>query len=100
MDKPNLEDTGAISLSAGVGSLHAEGIGNLRFRQLDFEGGLAEGIGAKAVTDAIWFNSTIMYRFVRKTDAVFVTPDFDKSQRHVPLEIQSGLGSVAVRWAK
>jgi hypothetical protein len=130
MDKPNLEETGEISLSAGVGSLRAEGIGNLRFRQLDFEGGLGkyhldctgelsdraiintdlgvgsltivlpEGVGAKAVTDANWFNSTKMYRFIRKTDDTFVTPDFDKSQRHVQLDIQSGLGSVAVRWAK
>ncbi len=130
MDSPNLEETGSISLSAGVGSLRAERMGNLRFRRLEFEGGLGEyhldctgelpdhasittdlgvgsltivlpeGIGAKAVTDANWFNSTKMYRFIRKTDDTYITPDFDKRTRHVQLDLQSGLGSVAVRWAR
>ncbi|MBE0643952.1 MAG: hypothetical protein IH600_07720 [Bacteroidetes bacterium] len=130
MDKPNREVIGRVGLSAGVGSLRAEHIGNLRFQVLDFEGGLGEyhldctgelpdnariitdvgvgsltivlpeGVGAKAMTDDNWFSSRKMYRFIRKNDELYMTPDYDKSSRRVSLDLQSGLGTVAVRWAK
>ena len=59
-----------------------------------------EGVGAKAMTDDNWFSSRKMYRFIRKNDALYMTPDYDKSARRVSLDLQSGLGSVDVRWAK
>ncbi len=130
MDTPNLEDIETVSISAGVGSLRSEHLGNLRFHTLDFEGGIGEytldcsgrlpdnariitdvgigsltivlpkGIGAKARTDDNWFSSRKMYRFIRKNDELYITPNYDKSTRRVRLDLQSGLGSVAVRWAK
>lgn len=130
MDTPNREEISNVAISAGVGSLHSEHLGNLRFRTLEFDGGIGEytldcsgdlpdrariitdvgvgslsiilpnGIGAKATTDDNWFSSQKLYRFIRKNDELYVTPDYDKSTRRVLLDLQSGLGSVAVRWAK
>lgn len=130
MDKPNREEIGTVAIAAGVGSLRAEHLGNLRFQRLDFEGGIGEyvldcsgdlpdnaiistdvgigsltivlpnGIGAKATTDENWFSSRKMNRFIRKNDALYITPDYNKSPRRVLLNLQSGLGSVDVRWTK
>lgn len=129
-DRPNREEIGKMSISTGVGSLRAEHIGNLRFNVLDFEGGLGEyvldctgdlpdnakiitdvgvgsltivlpkGVGAKALTGDNWFSSRKMYGFVRINDDTFESRDYDNAQRRVHLDIQSGLGSVAVRMAK
>lgn len=129
-DRPNREEIGRMSISTGVGALRADRIGNLRFNVLDFEGGLGEyvldctgdlpdnakiisdvgvgsltivlpkGVGAKALTDGNWFSSRKMYGFVRMNDDTFQSRDYDNAQRKVHLDIQSGLGSVAVRLAK
>ncbi|MFZ1729640.1 MAG: hypothetical protein WBQ23_08235 [Bacteroidota bacterium] len=130
MDKPNREEIGTVGIAAGVGSLRGTNLGNLRFQTLEFEGGLGEyvldcsgdlpnnarittdvgigsltivlpkGIGAKATTDENWFSSRKMYHFIRKNDELYITPDYDKNPRRVMLNLQSGMGSVDVRWAK
>jgi hypothetical protein len=130
VDSPNPEEIGDVSISAGVGSVKARKLGNLRFRSLEFEGGigeyhldctgmmrdearirtdigvgslvvvLPEGIAAKAVTSEHWFNSTKMYRFVRQSDNLYVTENFSQKGKRVYLDLESGLGSVSVRWAR
>ena len=130
VDKPNDEQIDRVSISAGVGSVSTRRLGNLRFRRLDFEGGmgsyrldctgalpdrskiysdvgvgsmiitLPEGVGAKARTDEHFLNSQKMYRFIRHSDNVYTTQNFSSSNRKVLLDLQSGVGSVAVRWAK
>ena len=129
-NSPNREEIGTMTVSAGVGSLRAEKLGNLRFNVLDFEGGLGEyvldctgdlpdrarihtdvgvgsltvvlpkGIAAKAVTDDNFLSSRKLYGFVRKTDETYVSRDYGTASRHVRLDLQSGLGSIAVRWGK
>lgn len=128
IDRPNRERTGEVSVSAGVGSFRGEGLGNLRFSVLDFEGGLGEyyldcsgdlsdrsrivtdvGVGsltivlpksvaAKAVMDDSWLNSRRLSGFVRHGDETYFSRNYKAAERRVLLQMQSGLGSVAVRW--
>ena len=129
-DRPNREEIGHVTISAGVGSLRAERIGNLRFDELTFEGGIGKylidcsgalpdnakivsdvgvgsltillpnGMGAKAVTNDNWLSSRKMYGFVRKNDVTFCTPDYERNDRRMFLDVRSGLGTVAVRRVK
>lgn len=130
VDKANREEIEEVTISAGVGSVSTKRLGNLRFRTLDFEGGmgkyrldcsgalprksriytdvgvgsltlvLPKGVGAKALTNDHFLSSTKMYRFVQHSDDVYITPDYKKSKRRVLLDLQSGVGSVAVRWER
>lgn len=130
VDKPNREIVNNVSISAGVGSVHTRHLGNLRFKTLDFDGGLGSyrldctgalparakirsdvgvgsmvitlprGVGAKAMTSDHWLSSQKMYHFVRRSDNVYSTKDFSRSERKVLLDLQSGVGSVSVRWAR
>lgn len=130
VEQPNPEDIGEITISAGVGSVKAHRLGNLRFHSLDFDGGIGEyhldcsgalpdgariktdvgvgslvvvlpyGVGARAITSDHILNSTKMYRFVRQADETYTTENYAKSKRRVLLDLDSGLGSVSVRWAK
>ncbi|PLX23746.1 MAG: hypothetical protein C0600_14260 [Ignavibacteria bacterium] len=130
VDKANREEIEDVAISAGVGSVTTKRLGNLRFQTLDFEGGmgtyrldcsgalprksrihtdvgvgsltlvLPKGVGAKALTNDHFLSSTKMYRFIQHSDDVYITPDYKKSKRRVLLDLQSGVGSVSVRWAK
>lgn len=130
VDRPNRERTGEVSISAGVGSFRGEGLGNLRFSTLDFEGGLGEyhldcsgdlpdrariisdvGVGsmtivlpkevaAKAMMDDNWLSSRKLAGFVRRGDETYFSRNYKDAQRRVLLDLQSGLGSVAVRWSR
>lgn len=129
-DRPNRGEIGEMSVSAGVGSFRGDHLGNLRFNVLDFEGGLGEyvldcsgdlphnakiisdvgvgsltivlprGIAAKVITDNNWLSSRRLTGFVRKTDDVYVSRNFERENRRVLLDLRSGLGSVNVRWSK
>ncbi|MCB2203607.1 hypothetical protein KQI65_02575 [bacterium] len=129
-DRPNREIIDEVSISAGVGSVRTRHIGNLRFRHLDFEGGLGEyqldctgalprrtrissdvgvgslvitlpkNVGAKALTSDSWLSSKKMYHFVQHSDNVYRTENFADSENKVLMKLQSGVGSVAVRWEK
>lgn len=128
VDRPNREIIDKVSISAGVGSVQTRHLGNLRFRHLEFDGGLGsykldctgalpsrtrissdigvgsmvitlpDGVGAKAMTNDNWLSSENMYRFVQRSDNVYATENFSRSSRKVLLNLQSGLGSVSVRW--
>jgi hypothetical protein len=130
VDKANREEIRTVSITAGVGSVTTRNLGNLRFRSLDFEGGvgtykldcsgaltkktsirtdvgigsltliLPEGVGAKARTSEHFLSSAKMYRFIQQSDDAYVTSNYKKSNRRVLLNLQSGIGSVSVRWAK
>ncbi|MDX9758063.1 MAG: hypothetical protein RBU27_02785 [Bacteroidota bacterium] len=129
-DRPNAEDIGHVTISAGVGALRAERLGNLRFNELAFEGGIGEyridcsgalpdnakvvsdvgvgtltivlprDVGAKAITNDNWLSSRKMYGFIQKNDVTYCTPDYQRTQRRVLLDVRSGLGSVVVRRMK
>jgi hypothetical protein len=130
VDKANREEIEEVSISAGVGSVSSRHLGNLRFRRLEFDGGLGsyrldctgalperarintdvgvgsmiitlpEGFGAKALTSDSWLSSQNMHLFVRHGDNMYSTKNFSQSSRKVILDLQSGVGSVSVRWAK
>ncbi|MDT8322480.1 MAG: hypothetical protein RRA94_00100 [Bacteroidota bacterium] len=130
VDRPNRQIIDKVSISAGVGSVQTRHLGNLRFRQLEFEGGLGsykldctgalpsrtrissdvgvgsmvitlpEGVGAKAMTSDHLLSSESMYRFVRRSDNIYATENFSSSSRKVLLDLQSGVGSISVRWAR
>ncbi len=130
VDRPNREIIDRVSISAGIGSVQTRHLGNLRFRNLEFDGGLGsyrldctgalhararissdvgvgslvitlpEGVGAKALTSDHWLSSESMYRFVQRSDNVYATEGFAGSSRKVLLDLQSGMGSVSVRWAR
>jgi hypothetical protein len=129
-DSPNREEIGRMSVSAGVGTVRAEDLGNLRFNELIFEGGLGEymldcrgelpdnttisadvgvgsltivlpmDVGAKALPDNNWLSSRKMYGFVRNADESYVTTNYDRATRRVLLDLRSGLGSISVRRGK
>jgi hypothetical protein len=130
VDKANLEEIEEVSISAGVGSVSSRHLGNLRFRRLDFDGGLGSyrldctgalpertriktdvgvgsmiitlpaGFGAKALTSDSWLSSQNLHLFVRHGDNMYSTKNFSQSRKKVLLDLQSGVGSVSVRWAK
>jgi hypothetical protein len=130
VDRPNRQIIDKVSISAGIGSVQTRHLGNLRFRQLEFDGGLGsyrldctgalpartrissdvgvgsmiitlpEGVGAKALTSDHWLSSESMYRFVQRSDNVYATENFAGSSRKVLLDLQSGVGSISVRWAR
>lgn len=130
ISRPNRERIGEVSVSAGVGSFRGEGLGNLRFTSLDFEGGLGEylldcsgdltdraridsdvgvgsltivlpeGIAAKAILDDSWLNARKLPGFVRHGDATYFSRNYRETPRRVLLNLQSGMGSVAVRWKR
>jgi hypothetical protein len=130
METPNSEIVERAYISSGIGSMRTRKLGNLRFRSLEFSGGvgkylldvrgavlddarimtdvgvgsltmiLPEGYAAKAVTDRNWFNRTELPRFIRQSGGNYVTPDFQRSSRRIVLGMQSGLGSTTVRWSK
>lgn len=130
VDTPNREEIHTVALSAGIGKLRTRRLGNLRFQSLNFEGGLGEylldcsgelpnnarintdlgvgslvivlphGIGAKAYTDHNWLSSTNMNGFVKQDGSLYLSEHYEQSRRRIQLDMQSGVGSVAVRWAK
>jgi hypothetical protein len=130
VNEPNREEIQTVSLSAGVGKLHTRRLGNLRFHALDFQGGigkylldcsgelpndasistdlgvgsltvvLPQGTGAKAHTENNWLSSRKMNGFIRQQGSVYLSENYAQSQQRVELNMQSGVGSVAIRWAK
>lgn len=129
-DRPNRGEIGEMSVSAGVGSFRGDRLGNLRFNELDFEGGLGEyvldcsgalphnariisdvGVGsltvvlprdiaARVLTDDNWLSSRKLTGFVRKSSDVYLSRNYEREERRVLLDLRSGLGSVKVRWSK
>lgn len=129
VDNPNPEMAKHVSLSAGVGSIESRKLGNLRFQELDIEGGLGSykldcrgdlrdgarirtdiglgsmmvllptEVGARAIAQKRWYNSTSLSRFIRDSDDSYSTPNYETAAKRVHLNLESGLGSVSVRWA-
>jgi hypothetical protein len=120
----------SASISAGVGNIKSEGLGNLNFERLSFEGGLGSyhldmtgairndacvsaeiglgslvvvfpnNIGVRLKSEDNFFSSTHYQRFVRLDDDTYETPAYDRAERRISMSIDSGIGSVSVNWKK
>lgn len=128
MKTPNPERLKLVSISAGLGSIHSESLGNLNFERLRFEGGLGsysldlsgairdgakiyaevglgsldilipQSLGVRATCDDSWLSSARFHRFERADDESYQTPNYSSASRRVSMSLESGIGSVSVRW--
>ena len=127
---PNPEQLHTLSISAGVGSVQSEHLGNLNFEALEFEGGLGsyvldltgalrndatvstdlgmgslvivlpEGIGVRAMNSDSWFTSAHFQDFIRKSDDEYLSKDYLTARRKMNMDLNTGVGSVTVKWKK
>ena len=116
------------SISAGVGSIKTEGLGNLNFERMKFEGGLGsyqldlsgdirheasvsaelgmgslvivlpKGIGVRMHSGDSFLSSTNYRRFIRLDDDRYETPSYSTAGKKISMKIDSGIGSVSVKW--
>jgi hypothetical protein len=130
MKSPNPERVKLVIISAGLGSIHSESLGNLNFEKFRFEGGLGsytldlggamrdgarisaevglgsldilipESIGVRASCDESWLSSARFPRFERIDNERYQTPNYSSASRRISMSLESGIGSVSVRWKK
>lgn len=130
VDEPNRERIKSVVLSAGVGTCRTQGLGNLQFESLNFDGGigtyildcsgallnesrlnadiglgslvifLPDGIGARAHCDDSWFSSTSLNNFKKKKGSKYETVNYETVGTRLNMDINSGIGSVDVQWKK
>ena len=116
-----------LSISAGLGSIESESLGNLNFEHFRFEGGLGsyqldltgalrdgariraevglgsldiqlpEHVGVMARCEDSFLSSSKFHQFVRVNDNVYQTPNYRSAARKVKLNVESGIGSVSVK---
>lgn len=117
-----------MKISAGMGSIRSERLGNFNFERFDFEGGLGsykldftgalrdgaristeiglgslelclpEGVGARAYNSDSFLSSCSLQKFNRTNGSRYESVDYRKARKRVVLDLNSGLGSVAVKW--
>jgi hypothetical protein len=125
--EPNLILCEHISLKNGVGRLEATGLGNLNFRELDFEGGVGgatldftgewkqnadvrihigvggvnvqipRDIGVK-VESAKNFLSGLHLEGFKKQDSFYYSENYDKAAKRVSIYVTTGIGGLRVAW--
>ncbi len=128
--EPNTARIGTVSITAGLGSIESESLGNLNFDRMRFEGGLGSyeldlsgalrdgaqiraevglgsldilvpaQVGILAYCEDNFLSSSDLHRFVRLEDDVYASPNYKQSSRKVKMNLESGLGSVSVRVKK
>jgi hypothetical protein len=124
--KPNLVRCSRASFSAGAAELTIMGLGNSRCDEIDFEGGMGKvtldfggswssnsrvqvqmavgeltlrlprKIGVRIAMDR-FLSSFEPAGLVRRGDA-FQSPNYDRNQRHLDLELTAAMGGVKVVW--
>ena len=124
---PNPGRIGTVAITAGLGSIESESLGNLNFERLRFEGGLGSyqldltgalrdgaqiraevGMGSLDIVlpahtgvvahcEDSFLSSSNFHRFVRVDDDVYQTPNYRNAVRRVKMNLESGIGSVSVR---
>jgi hypothetical protein len=124
----NLVHMKDVSISTGVGNISSEGLGYLNFDRLDFDGGLGsclldltgdirdhasvsaemgmgslvivlpKEVGVRMKSDESFLSSTEYHRFKHLDDETYETPDYLKAARKMTMKINSGIGSVSIKW--
>jgi hypothetical protein len=118
------------TISAGVGNVKAEGLGFLNFEHLTFEGGLGschldlsgemrndasvsaeigmgsliivlpKDLGVRMKSNDSFLSRTNYHRFIRMNDDTYETPAYLGATRRISMNINSGIGSVSVKWKR
>jgi hypothetical protein len=118
----------SASISAGVGSIRAQSLGNLNFERMSVDCGvgssrldltgdlrsesrlsadlgmgslviyLPAGLGVRLVSDDSFLSATQYQRFVRIDDDRYETQAFESATKKMNIRIDSGIGSVAIKW--
>ncbi len=125
--EPNLIPCDSIKLKNGVGRLEAIGLGNLNFRELEFEGGvggasldftgewkqnaeirikvgvggvnvrLPRDIGVKVEAEQNFLSGLHLEGFNRQ-DSYYYSENYDKAAIRITLDVATGIGGLRVTW--
>lgn len=125
--EPNPVSCEYVRLKNGVGSLDAVGLGNLNFRELEFEGGvgganldftgdwrqpatirikvgvggvnirLPREIGVKVESEKNFLSGLHLEGF-SKQDSSYYSDNYDKAALRVTLDVATGIGGLRVTW--
>jgi hypothetical protein len=125
---PNPEALQAATISAGIGSIRASGLGNLNYRSFRFDGGigsymldmtgayperssfaadvgmgslaiiLPSGLGVRLESNDSFLSSTSYPGFKELDDDRYETPSYRTAPKKLLMTIDSGVGSVAISW--
>ncbi len=127
MLSPNAIVCRKMAIENGVGALEVTGLGNFRFEELEFRGGVGAatidfsgdwettgevdikvGIGGVEINlprdlgielkVRKSFLSGVNLKGFRKTDGVYLSENFDKAPKKLRLNISAGIGGIEINW--
>ena len=124
---PNPIECQTIRIRNGVGSMDAVGLGNLNFRELDFEGGVGgasldftgdwkqdaqikiqvgvggvnlrvpRDLGVKVDAEKHFLSGLHLERFVKR-DSHYYSENYDKAKFRVSIRVATGIGGFKITW--
>jgi hypothetical protein len=125
--EPNPETCERVRLRCGVGGLDATGLGNLNFRELDFEGGVGganldltgewrqdatmrievgiggvtlrmpRDVGVRVDTEKHLLSGFHLDGFVKR-DSEYYSENYDNAKIRVSIRVQTGIGGFKLSW--
>ncbi len=127
VDEPNAIEATTVKIESGLGELNTSYLGNLRFEELEYDGGLGEAtidlrgfegeaevscsvglgsltliipedVGVRLSYEPSFFSSVDLNGFERVRRGRYENDAWETSDSHIYMDLDVGMGSVDIRW--